>query len=88
MPTLDSVVHADPKILGGTPVFRGTRVPVKNLVDYSWPYEPDRIAGAPDPGLAVKGGVPDDVEIQRRPSGMPGLSPIYRITSSARSSSD
>jgi uncharacterized protein (DUF433 family) len=23
-----------PEILGGTPVFRGTRVPVKNLFDY------------------------------------------------------
>jgi uncharacterized protein (DUF433 family) len=34
MATLDSVVHADPEILGGTPVFRGTRVPVKNLFDY------------------------------------------------------
>ncbi len=28
------VVHSDPKILGGTPVFVGTRVPVKNLFDY------------------------------------------------------
>ena len=34
MATLDSVVHVDPEILGGTPVFRGTRVPVKNLLDY------------------------------------------------------
>ena len=33
MATLDSVVHVDPEILGGTPVFRGTRVPVKNLLD-------------------------------------------------------
>jgi uncharacterized protein (DUF433 family) len=24
----------DPDILGGTPVFRGTRVPFKNLLDY------------------------------------------------------
>ena len=29
-----SVVHSDPEILGGTPVFVGTRVPVKNLFDY------------------------------------------------------
>ena len=29
-----SVVHSDPKILGGIPVFVGTRVPVKNLIDY------------------------------------------------------
>ena len=34
MPTLASVVRSDPDVLGGTPVFTGTRVPVKNLVDY------------------------------------------------------
>jgi uncharacterized protein (DUF433 family) len=34
MATLDSVVQIDPEVLGGTPVFRGTRVPVKNLLDY------------------------------------------------------
>jgi uncharacterized protein (DUF433 family) len=34
MPTLESVVRSDPAILGGTPVFAGTRVPVKNLLDY------------------------------------------------------
>ena len=34
MLTLGSVVHSDPGILGGTPVFVGTRVPVKNLLDY------------------------------------------------------
>ena len=28
-----SVVHSDPDILGGTPVFVGTRVPVQNLID-------------------------------------------------------
>jgi uncharacterized protein (DUF433 family) len=28
------VVHSDPEILGGTPVFVGTRVPVKTLYDY------------------------------------------------------
>jgi uncharacterized protein (DUF433 family) len=28
------VVHSDPQILGGTPVFVGTRVPVKTLYDY------------------------------------------------------
>jgi len=27
-------VHRDPEILGGTLVFVGTRVPVKNLFDY------------------------------------------------------
>ena len=34
MPTLESVVRCDPDVLGGTPVFAGTRVPVKNLLDY------------------------------------------------------
>jgi uncharacterized protein (DUF433 family) len=29
-----SVVHSDPEILGGTPVFAGTRVPMQNLIDY------------------------------------------------------
>src|SRR5271166_3838604 len=31
---LDQVVHRDPDILGGTPVFRGTRVPIRSLFDY------------------------------------------------------
>ncbi len=32
--TETSVVHTDPNILGGTPVFVGTRVPVQALIDY------------------------------------------------------
>ena len=28
------VVHSDPDILGGTPVFLGTRVPMRTLLDY------------------------------------------------------
>jgi uncharacterized protein (DUF433 family) len=28
------VIHRDPDILGGTPVFVGTRVPIKTLLDY------------------------------------------------------
>jgi uncharacterized protein (DUF433 family) len=28
------VVHSDPEILGGTPVFVGTRVPAQSLFDY------------------------------------------------------
>ena len=31
---LSDVFHRDPDIMGGTPVFTGTRVPVQNLVDY------------------------------------------------------
>jgi len=34
MPDRDSIVHSDPEILGGTPVFVGTRVPLKNVIDY------------------------------------------------------
>jgi uncharacterized protein (DUF433 family) len=30
----ESVVVQDPEILNGTPVFTGTRVPVRNLLDY------------------------------------------------------
>lgn len=30
----DVVIVKDPDILGGTAVFRGTRVPFKNLLDY------------------------------------------------------
>jgi len=29
-----SVVYTSPDILSGLPVFRGTRVPIKNLFDY------------------------------------------------------
>lgn len=29
-----SVAHCDPEIMHGTPVFRGTRVPLKTLFDY------------------------------------------------------
>jgi len=29
-----NVIGKDPDILGGTPVFRGTRVPIQNLFDY------------------------------------------------------
>ena len=29
-----SVIVRDPEILGGTPCFRGTRVPVHSLIDY------------------------------------------------------
>ena len=34
MPTITTVVHSDPEILGGVPVFVGTRVPFRNLIDY------------------------------------------------------
>ena len=34
MPAKPAVVHRDPEILSGTPVFIGTRVPVQSLFDY------------------------------------------------------
>lgn len=34
MSSMPRVVHSDPDILGGTPVFIGTRVPIKTLLDY------------------------------------------------------
>lgn len=34
MSQLSQVVHRNPDILGGTPVFVGTRVPVHSLFDY------------------------------------------------------
>lgn len=34
MPELGEVIHSDPEILGGTPVFVGTRVPAQSLFDY------------------------------------------------------
>jgi uncharacterized protein (DUF433 family) len=31
---LSTIIHSDPEILGGTPVFVGTRVPFQALIDY------------------------------------------------------
>jgi uncharacterized protein (DUF433 family) len=30
----EPIVSRDPEVMGGTPVFRGTRVPVQTLLDY------------------------------------------------------
>ncbi|MEX2480071.1 MAG: DUF433 domain-containing protein [Gammaproteobacteria bacterium] len=30
----DEVISRSPQVQGGTPVFRGTRVPVRTLIDY------------------------------------------------------
>ena len=32
--TASSLIVSDPEILGGTPVFKGTRVPVRTLFEY------------------------------------------------------
>jgi uncharacterized protein (DUF433 family) len=34
MLSVRDVISRDPDVLGGTPVFRGTRVPVQTLLDY------------------------------------------------------
>ena len=34
MPDVSRVAHSDPKILSGTPVFTGTRVPVRILFEF------------------------------------------------------
>jgi uncharacterized protein (DUF433 family) len=34
LPSSNNVIIRDPEILGGTPVFRGTRVPFQALLDY------------------------------------------------------
>ena len=34
MTSTSSVITRDPEVLGGTPVFRGTRVPFQSLLDY------------------------------------------------------
>lgn len=34
MTSIQQVITQSPEILSGTPVFAGTRVPVKNLLDY------------------------------------------------------
>ena len=30
---LEGMIHSDPDIMGGTPVFTGTRVPLQNIID-------------------------------------------------------
>lgn len=32
--TTQSLIMVDPEVLGGTPVFKGTRVPIATLFDY------------------------------------------------------
>jgi uncharacterized protein (DUF433 family) len=34
MPTINEIILKDPEVLGGTAVFRGTRVPFQALLDY------------------------------------------------------
>jgi uncharacterized protein (DUF433 family) len=34
MPNATSIISASPDVMGGTPVFAGTRVPVETFLDY------------------------------------------------------
>ncbi len=34
MPSSNSIISTSPDVMGGTPVFAGTRVPVQTLLDY------------------------------------------------------
>lgn len=43
---MDNVIDRDIKILGGTPAFSGTRVPVRPLIGY--PAAGDRLDDLPD----------------------------------------
>jgi len=44
MTSKSAVLHSVPKILSGTPVFVGTRVPAQSLFDYLLPLIPDVLA--------------------------------------------
>ena len=37
---LHGIIHSYPEIMGGTPVFKGTRVPIETLFDYIEGGEP------------------------------------------------
>ena len=50
MKQTEPVIHSDPMIMGGTPVFIGTRVPLWTLLDY---------LEAGQPVVRVPGGLPD-----------------------------
>lgn len=43
------VIYSDPDILGGMPVFVGTRVPLQNLLDYLSGGEASTTSSAPSP---------------------------------------
>ena len=48
-----TVVHGDPEILGGTPVFVGTRVQAQSLFDYSKEERPWTNSCASSPRSSV-----------------------------------
>jgi uncharacterized protein (DUF433 family) len=69
--SLSEVFHSDPEVMGGTPVFTGTRVPVQNLVDYLEGGESidDFLAGFP---TVRREQVIGFIEAARDPAGRPG----------------
>jgi hypothetical protein len=53
---LEPAIHSDPEIMGGTPVFLGTRVPLATLLDYleaGQPVEEGRADRGPRTGLPL-----------------------------------
>ena len=45
MKQTEPVIHSDPEIMGGTPVFVGTRVPLATLLDYLEAGQPSDFLG-------------------------------------------
>jgi hypothetical protein len=61
---LPDVVTIDKDVMRGTPVFKGTRVPLKNLVDYLEGYNGGPIGRGQ--GLKLKQDINDSTSAQRR----------------------
>jgi uncharacterized protein (DUF433 family) len=50
-----SVIHSNPDILGGVPVFVGTRVPLQNLIDYRQSERFSPVVPIREPGAGRRG---------------------------------
>src|SRR2546422_11776999 len=71
-----TVVHSDPQILGGTPVFIGTRVPLRNLIDYlEHGYTLDEFLDA-FPSVAREQAVPAPQPAQENLTALGGPPPV------------
>lgn len=51
----DEIISRDPEVMGGTPVFAGTRVPVRALFDHLVDEEALREFAEGFPGVGVEG---------------------------------
>ena len=68
----DQTVHSDPEIMGGTPVFVGTRVPFQTLLDYLEGGEPLAVFLDDFPTVSREQAVLPDAEVLKF-SGHPRL---------------